>query len=196
MNVDAGRLSVYTYGSQGTLFWGILGLVLIESVVFGSLFGSYIFMRMGAASWPPAGIKEPDLLLPTINTVILLASSYFVHWGDSGIRRNDQRALRWGLLIGIVLALVFLVIKVVEYAGLDYLWNSHPYGSIMWAVSGFHALHVFSLVLKTIVIDILAWRGFFSPQRRMGVTINGIYWHFVVAVWIPIYIFLYWSPRF
>ncbi|MCW5978495.1 MAG: heme-copper oxidase subunit III [Bryobacteraceae bacterium] len=193
--VDVRRLSVYHFGNQGPLYWGILGVLAIESVVFGSLIASYLYMRMGEVQWPPPGTAEPKLLLPTIYTAILLASSIPVYWGDSGIERNDARALRWGMLIGIAMALGFLALKAIEYSDIDYFWNSHAYGSIVWAISGFHALHVLSLVLKTIVIDILAWRGYFNAERRLGVTINGIYWHFVVVVWIPLYFLIYWSPR-
>ena len=96
---------------------------------------------------------------------------------------------------GIVLALIFLAIKSYEYSSLEYRWNSHAYGSIVWAISGFHALHVVALVLKTIVVASLGWLGYFNKQRRLGVIVNGIYWHFVVIVWIPLYLVLYWSPR-
>ena len=193
--VDVSHLSPYNYGSQGPLFWGILGVILIESVVFGCLIASYFYMRMAAPGWPPPGVGEPDLLLPTLGTLILLASSLPVHWGDSGITKGDQRALRLGMLIAIGMALLFLSIKAYEYSHLDYRWDTHAYGSIVWAISGFHALHVTALVLKTTVVDVLAWRGYFNARRRLGVTINGIYWHFVVAVWVPLYLLLYWSPR-
>jgi heme/copper-type cytochrome/quinol oxidase subunit 3 len=60
----------------------------------------------------------------------------------------------------------------------------------------FHAAHVLSVVLKTVIVAYLSIRGYFNQQRRLGVTVNGLYWHFVVAVWIPLYIVIYWSPRF
>jgi cytochrome c oxidase subunit III len=50
-------------------------------------------------------------------------------------------------------------------------------------------------VLKTIFVAYLSWRGYFNKERHLGVTVNGIYWHFVVAVWLPLYLVLYWSPR-
>ena len=52
-----------------------------------------------------------------------------------------------------------------------------------------------SLVLKTVFVLYLELRGYFNRQRRLGVTVNGMYWHFVVAVWVPLYLVLYWSPR-
>jgi heme/copper-type cytochrome/quinol oxidase subunit 3 len=59
----------------------------------------------------------------------------------------------------------------------------------------FHAVHVLSVVLKTLFVAYLATHGYFTRERRLGVTVNGLYWHFVVVVWIPLYLVLYWSPR-
>lgn len=94
-----------------------------------------------------------------------------------------------------MLAGVFLVLKVVEYSQVSYSWDDHAYGSVVWLVIGFHSTHVITLVLKTIVMLVLEWRGYFNEKRTLGVQVNGLYWHFVVAVWLPLYVVLYWSPR-
>lgn len=194
--IDVSRLSRYNFGSQAPLWWGFLGMILIESTAIASLIASYFYLKMGATSWPPAGTEMPKLLLPTINTVILLASSVAMHRAAKSIDEGKQRPLAWGLMTGIALATVFLGIKAYEYSHLEYNWASHSYGSIVWGISIFHAAHVLSVVLKTIVLAYLAMNGYFNQQRRLGVTVNGMYWHFVVAAWIPLYVVLYWSPRF
>lgn len=193
--VEVGHLSPYSVSSQAPLFWGMIGVITIEGMILSCLVATYFFMRMGQPEWPPDGIKEPDLLLPTIGTVILLASSIPVHWGDKAIVHGNQERLWKGMVLGTVLAIVFLSIKAVEYSGLEYRWDSHAYGSIVWGISSFHALHVIALVLKTSVVSTLSWRGYFNRERRMGVVVNGIYWHFVVVAWIPLYLVLYWAPR-
>lgn len=194
--IDVSRLSPYNFGSQAPLWWGFIGMILVESTVIAALIASYFYLKMGSIAWPPAGTEIPKLLLPTINTAILIASSFAMHIADKAIDAGRQRRLLWGLLSGIALAAVFLGIKTYEYSSLDYRWDSHSYGSIVWAISMFHAAHVLSVVLKTIIVAYLAWHGYFNARRRLGVTVNGIYWHFVVIVWIPLYLVLYWSPRF
>jgi cytochrome c oxidase subunit 3 len=104
----------------------------------------------------------------------LITSMAPIHWADQGIRRGDQNTLRWGLVAGIALAVVFLVLKVVEYSDSSYRWDSHPYGSIVRLIAGFSAMHVLALVLKTAVIAVLAWRGYFNQQRRQGVEVQGV----------------------
>ncbi len=60
----------------------------------------------------------------------------------------------------------------------------------------FHSTHVTVVVLKTTVLAVLAWGGgYFSRTNRIGVTVNGLYWYFVSAIWLPLYFVLYWSPR-
>jgi len=182
-------------GSRAPIWWGIVMLLAIESAVFGTLIASYFYLRIGEPTWPPPGIDPPKLLLPTLNTLILVASSLPMYLADRAVTRGDRRTLLVGLSVAIAFAVAFLVLKVVEYSGVSYRWDDHAYGSIVWLIIGFHSTHVISLVLKTIVMLVLAVRGYFNEKRTLGVQVNGLYWHFVVAVWLPLYVVLYWAPR-
>lgn len=193
--LDLEELSPYTHSHEGPLWWGFVGLIAIEAAVFAILITSYFYLSMGHAEWPPGGIEEPKLLLPTLNTVILVLSSGAMVFADKRIKKDDKRGLAIGLAVGIVLATVFQILKAIEYAKEDVHWDTNAYGSILWALIVFHSAHVTAVILKTVVVDILAWRGYFTRERMLGVTVNGLYWHFVVAVWIPLYLVIYWSPR-
>lgn len=193
--VDAGLLKTYGSSDDMPLWWGMVGLITIESVVFSSLVSSYFYLGFRQPEWPLPGVKDPQLLLPAIGTLVLLASSWFMHRADQAVDRDDQRRLVRSLLGSIVLAAVFLALKVHEYSGKEYRWDSHPYGSIVWLIIAFHAAHVLSVVLKTIVVMVLSWRGFFHSRNRLALTVNGFYWHFVVAVWVPLFTVIYLSPR-
>jgi heme/copper-type cytochrome/quinol oxidase subunit 3 len=183
------------YGHGEMAWWGIVFLLAIETTVFASLIFSYFYLRAGVAQWPPAGIEPPDLMLPTINTVVLLASAVPVAWADRGIRRGNQVAVRAGKLAGQALLVLFLALKAVEYAGYDYTWRTNAYGSIVWTLTGFHVAHVTVAVVKSLVVLTLAWKGYFSERRYLGVQANAFYWYFVVLIWVPIYVTLYLSPR-
>ncbi len=193
--LDVRHLSPYAVRSDGMVWWGMLGMIAIETAVFAMLVSSYFYLKTQSDTWPLGGFDPPKLLLPTINTVVLLISSVVMHWADKGAALDDQRRLRLGIIGAASLAVVFLTLKVVEYSSVPYLWDDNAYGSIVWLIIGFHSVHVFLLLAKTVVVSTLAMRGYFDPTRRLGVIINGMYWHFVVAVWVPLYIVLYWSPR-
>lgn len=193
--IQIGHLPNLVSGSRAPIWWGIVMLLAIEATVFATLIASYFYLRMGEPQWPPPGIDPPKLLLPTVNTVVLMASSIPMYFADKAVTQGNLRRLRRGLAAALALAVLFLVLKVVEYSDVPYRWDHHAYGSIVWLIIGFHSTHVVSLVLKTMVMLVLAWRGYFNEKRTLGVQVNGLYWHFVVAVWLPLYAVLYWSPR-
>lgn len=193
--LDLSRLSPYTNWTRATLWWGFLGLVVIETAVFASFIASYLYLKAGHAMWPPPPHSPPELLLPTVNTAILIASSFVVHWGDKGIRAGEPWKLKVAMLAAIVMGVAFLTLKYVEYHDSDYWWDSHAYGSIIWVMIGFHSAHVAAVVLKAVVVDVLAFRGYFNKHRRLGAEVNGVYWHFVVVIWIPLFITIYLVPR-
>lgn len=182
-------------GRAAPIYLGMWGLIIVESTVFASLVSSYFYLHLMSTEWPPAGVKDPELLLPSLNTAILLGSAYCVHRADIGIRAGRRRSLIVGLCLGIALALVFLVLKYVEYSDVPYRWDSHAYGSIIWTIVGLHTAHVITLVLKTIVVAILAILGHFHQKRSIGVQVNGMYWVFVALIWLPLYGVLYIAPR-
>jgi cytochrome c oxidase subunit I+III len=181
-------------GVMPPFYWGVAGLILIEVVVFTALITTFFYLRAGAQFWPLDQISEPDLLLPTINTVILILSSLPIYWADKGIEKGDVKRLKIGLAISFVMGLVFLVLKYVEYSALSYDWATNAYGSIKWTIVGFHSAHVAAVLLKTFVVMGMAFKGHFNERRNAGVQANGIYWHFVVIIWLPLFFTLYISP--
>lgn len=193
--IDVSHLPNLVQKSRAPLWWAMVLLLVIESMVFGTLAASYFYLRMNQAEWPPAGVDPPELLLPTINTLLLLASSIPVYLADKGITEGKVRRLVWGMGVAAVMAILFLILKVIEYSDVSYSWDDHAYGSIVWLIVGFHSSHVLSVVGKTVVVAVLGARGYFNRERNLGVQINGLYWHFVVVVWIPMYAVIYWAPR-
>lgn len=192
--VDASCLPDQSYAHRNTVWWGVVGLVTIEGVVFASLIASYFYLQWGRPDWPPAGTAPPDLLLPSVATALLLLSSLPMAMADRAIRRDHLGPLKTLPLISIALAIAFLGIKAYEYAHIGFRWDTHAYGSVIWTIIGLHSTHVVALLIKTAVVTLLAWRGFFHARNRIGVTVNGIYWHFVVLVWLPLYATIYLAP--
>lgn len=192
---DVSRLSAFNFADQAPLWWGFWGIILIETTVFASLVAGYFYLGLSLTELPPAGVKKPELLMPTIASLVLFSSSYTMHRADKSVSGGNNSTTSTLLLVSIALATAFLVLKVIEYSNVEYRWDSHSYGSAVWAIVVFHSTHVTALILKTIVVTFLAYRGYFNKERRLGLTVNGLYWHFVVLVWLPLYLVLYWAPR-
>ena len=191
-----GTLQTYATGSASTGWWAIVILVLIESTVFAGLISSYFYLFSNATVWPPAGIEPPELLIPIIYTAILLASVIPAWVGDRALGNGDIQGYKLWHVVGTAMLIVFLGIKFYEYSHLDYTWEDGAYGSIIWTIAGFHSAHVIVVLLKTIVTQVLAWKGFFTVRRRSAVQGTTLYWAFVAAAWIPLFATVYLFPNF
>lgn len=70
-----------------------------------------------------------------------------------------------------------------------------PYGnmwaSIYFALTGFHALHVFGGLVVFVIILIKAAVGTLGLQHALMIELIGLYWHFVDIVWIFLFPLLY-----
>lgn len=194
-SVDVSHLTRFAH-RRHPLWWGIVGAVTIELTVVSALIVSYFYLRAGAPeSWPPPGVAPPELLLPTINLVLLLCSAGTMYWAGWGINRENQTILTLGTGLSVLLASIVLVLRAIQLWQLDFRWDSHPYGSIIWTISGFHFAHVLSAIVGTAVVTLLSWRGYFTSTRQLGVVVDTLYWYFVAGAWIPFYLVIYWTPR-
>lgn len=191
---DASDLTRFAHRTH-PLWWGILGVVTIEATVVASLIASYFYLRMDAGAWPPPGVEPPSLLLPTANAALLLISSGTMYWAGWGINRGNKLVLTLGTSVSVALACLVLVFRSIELWTLGFTWDSHPYGSIVWVMMGFHFTHVVSAIIGTAVVAVLAGIGYFTPERQLGVVVDTLYWYFVAGIWVALYLVLCWAPR-
>jgi cytochrome c oxidase subunit III len=94
----------------------VLGMFLFigsEIMLFGSFFTVYFFDRVVGhgvnGHWPPVGFERP-WFLAGINTVLLVTSSFSMHWADTSVKRGNRAGLRAGLVLTVCLGLTFLSI--------------------------------------------------------------------------------------
>ena len=189
------ELPVLLTGAKAPLWWAMLLLVTIETTVFATLFSSYFYLRFTVPEWPPEDISNPDLLLPIINTGVLIAGAVAVYWGSNGIQKGNQRRLKWGIGIAVVMEAIFFVIKVVLSQGIGYGMTDHAYGSIFFTINRLHTGHVLVAILMGSVAEVLAFRGYFTKERRLGIQVINIYWQFVTLIWFPVFVVLFLVPR-
>lgn len=177
------------------LYLGIALLVAIEATVSATLIVSYFYLAFTAPQWPPADTPPPDPLLPTVNVVLLALSALTMWWAGRGIDRGDGRVLTAGVGASTLLATIVLVLRGIQMHGFAFQWDSHAYGSIIWTITGFHFVHVASAIAGTAAVTLLAYRGYFTPRRQLGVVVDTLYWYFVAGIWVPFYLVMYWTPR-
>jgi cytochrome c oxidase subunit 3 len=76
-----------------------------------------------------------------------------------------------------------------------HLTPSIPFGNLWascyFAMTGFHALHVFGGLVVFVIILLIAMVKGLGPQHTSMLELTGLYWHFVDIVWIFLFPLLY-----
>jgi cytochrome c oxidase subunit III len=173
---------------------GIYFFIASEVMLFGSFFTAYFFARVVAhkGPWPPEPYELP-VFLALLNTIILVTSSFTMHWALQSIKRNNRSGLIGGLALTFGLGLTFLLIQAREYTRIGFAPHDLAFGSTFYGLTGLHGAHVFvglNLLLYALIRSI---RGHYGPSAHdhLGVELPGIYWHFVDVMWIVVYTTVY-----
>jgi cytochrome c oxidase subunit 3 len=193
---DVSDLPDYSFSHRSLMWWGTICFIAIETSGFGLAVATYLFLVQQAQSWPPAGDALPVLLPGSLMTALLLISLFPNYLTLGWARSEDICKTRLGLVIISVLGLTSLVLRVFEFRALNVYWDTDAYGAVLWSLLGLHTLHLATDVIDTIVLTCLMFTPYGLQGRRFSdVEDNSVYWDFVVASWLPIYVVLYWVPR-
>ncbi len=203
----------------GTL--GMWVFLITEIMFFGGLFLTYILYRSKFPHEFVAGSHALDIRLGAFNTAVLIGSSLTMALAVYYSQVGSRRLLVTYLTLTMLLGLVFLGVKGIEYTekfehhhfpGADFQWEDPAQAPalegnpgagkvdgrhvemfywIYFAMTGLHALHMIIGAGLIAVLIVLAVRGRFTAEYHMPVEITGLYWHFVDIVWIFLFPLLY-----
>ena len=192
--LDVSGLPTVTFGIRSITWWGVMGMMAIEGTVFLLMIASYFYLHSRSVEWPPHR-NPPDLFWGTLNLVIFLVSVVPNEWYRRRARKGDLRAVQIGLVTLSLLGIANVVVRYFELLHLNTDWSIDAYGSAVWTLMGLHVLHLVTDLVDTIVLTVLFFTPLVEGKRFMDADENAAYWYFVVAFWIPIYLVIYWAPR-
>lgn len=174
---------------------GIWCFIASEIMLFGALFSSYIVLRINAPDWPH-GSQMLNVPLATFNTLVLITSSVTMVMAWASLALNQFSKFQKYLGATILLALIFLFVKYVEYQAKfehHHFPSSNNFYAIYFTLTGLHALHILGGVAVNLYLLFPGspmWKK--TPQQFMGrIEAAGLYWHFVDLVWIFLFPVLY-----
>jgi len=184
--------------------WLFLGT---EVLLFAGLFLGYAVYRHFYHDTFKVASHHLNLVMGTVNTVVLITSSFTVALGYHAIKEGKVKACFNYLAFTILCAAAFLVIKYFEYAhkfhegqlpgkfftytGFADSRGANIFYSVYFLATGLHAFHVI------VGASILAWlmfrvrKGKYSPEHYVPVELGALYWHLVDLVWIFLFPLLY-----
>lgn len=187
--------------------WIFLGS---EVLLFAGLFALYAGYR---AMYPvdfARATGHNNVAIGTINTFVLITSSLTVALSVHAIRSSRPRRTAALLFASILLGIVFLVLKGVEYGqhfhegifpGAGYRFAELPgYGAklfftLYFLMTGLHGIHVIGglIVLGWVLLGCL--KGEYSEAYHTPVSLGGLYWHLIDVIWIFLWPLLYLAHR-
>jgi len=183
--------------------FGMIMFLLSEAMLFAGLLGGYVVLRWAengfpwqlGYAWPPSkDMASLPVLITSINTIFLLASSVTFHMSEVAVKKGKS-GLGW-LFVTILLGSLFVGIQCYEWWHLHHegLWfnTGGVYGSSFFLITGFHGLHVVIGVLLIVWCFLRqVFSRCFTPSHHVALENVALYWHFVDVVWIFVLALLY-----
>jgi len=179
---------------EATAFVGMVVFLASWAMLFASLFFAYGLVRAHATAWPPPDLPRLPLLLPGLNTLVAGGASLCLERAGRAWGGGRSGAATGGLALATALGAAFLVLQASVWSS---LWNQGlrvdggPYPSAFYALTGLHAAHVLVGLVALAWLTLRAARGALGPGQRTPLRLWTMYWHFVGAMWLILYVTVY-----
>ena len=165
-----------------------------DLVIFAVLIAVFLVFRANNDDVVREVQEHSGLLLVSINTFLLLASSWAMVMGLRQIKMGNRRGLVNWIFLTAVLGATFVALQGVEYATLaaeGITIYGNEFGMRFYAPTAFHGAHVIVGVLWALAVCWHALKGGYGPKNYVGVEVFGLYWHLVDVVWIVLFTIIY-----
>lgn len=173
---------------------GMWFLLLVVLMTFGGLIGTYIVLATNSElEWRPFDLPKQIWL----STVFILISSVTYQISKRAlISDNQQKSKNW-LLATTFFGAAFISSQILSWFELvqkGVYIASNPYAGFFYILTAVHALHVLGGILVLGYMLLRTWHKTNSDdelEKRKAVSgAVAIYWHFMDALWIVLFILL------
>ena len=190
---------------EHTAALGMWVFLATELMFFGAIFMGYLYLRSHYGEQVAQASRHTHEWIGTINTAILLTSSFSMALAVRFSQLSHRLAVRRLLWITAALGAAFIALKLYEYTkewheglvpGLHFTIVENAritrlFFFLYFVGTGVHAVH---LAIGVIAVLWMSWRlrePRFPDWRADEIDVLGLYWHFVDAVWIFLYPLFY-----
>jgi len=183
---------------------GMWLFLFTELLLFGGLFLVYtIYRYLNADAFLHASYNL-NVILGTVNTIVLLTSSWTVAMAVTAMQKGNIKLSVKLINATIFFAVVFLVIKYFEWTakfehglfpGMDHYNQLEPGAKLFfflyYFMTGLHGLHVIvgGIILMFVLHAIQNKKT--TPGKYMFLENAALYWHLVDVIWIFLFPLFY-----
>jgi len=164
-----------------------------ESFFFIALIISYLFYSREGGSLSETA-QYLNVQKTSVYTFFLLSSSLTIEIADRKLLKGNRKSMLIWLAVSILFGLIFLVGQGTEYITLIHdkvTISKNVFGSAFFTLTGFHGFHVFiGLVTLSILMGLIVSKKYVAVEYDAFNTTT-VYWHFVDAVWVAVFLTVY-----
>lgn len=202
-NIDISSLPAHTIDSRSPIWWGNLLLLLIESVMFALLIGSYFYLARNFSVWPPPRTigfppeyrSAPQLGWATANLIVILLGVLPMLLADRASLRLDKKRMCLGMILVVLFGLAEIGLRWKEFGALNMRWDDNAYASITWMILGMHFTHLIVATLESLLLTAWLLTHGVDDQHARDTRVSAVYWYWIAAVWVLLYLLVYFGPR-
>jgi cytochrome c oxidase subunit III len=176
-----------------TTYLGMIIFLASWSMMFGVMFLTYGAMRVSSDEWPPMGLPLLPIALPSINTLIMAASSAVLELGLREIRHGRARRLAPAIFATALFGIAFCWLQWLVGADLiarGLTLDRGAYAAVFYGFAIIHVAHLIIGILAMLYLGVRAIFGAYTTPRHTSVRLWAAYWHFVGVVWLAIYVLI------
>ena len=171
------------------LWFGIISMAMM----FAGLTSAYVVSK-SRPDW------ASEITLPATfmwSTVVIFLSSITLHFAERAIKRNDRSLTSIGLVATLALSISFIVLQFYSFNQLIsegfYFTGSESNitTSFIYIVVISHLAHLAGGIIVLLVIIYNHFKQRYHAGQTLGLELGATYWHFVDALWIYLFLFLY-----
>ena len=172
----------------------IWAAILSEMTEFALMFIVYFLAKVHNPEIFYEGPTKLNTSAGTVNTLIMLTSSYFVVRAVMAIRENNSTSSARWLWGAVICGGLYLVIKYFEYQwniaqGLD--THKNIFYGVYYYVTFNHFLHVGWGTAGLVWVIYRLNTGVYTKDEHEGLINMALYWHMIDLAWITIFPLLY-----
>lgn len=171
-------------------FWIFL---VTDCILFGTLFATYVVLRTHTDGGP-TGRDLFDVPGFTAETFILLTSSFTSGLATLALHNGRKKQVLGWLAVTALLGAAFISLEINEFANLaaeGATISRSAFLSAFFTLVGTHGLHVSVGLVWMIALMIQLGKHGINAVTTRKVTVIGLYWHFLDAVWIFLFTVVY-----
>jgi heme/copper-type cytochrome/quinol oxidase subunit 3 len=161
-------------------WWGMAIFVATEATLFGTMIGTYFYLRFRTVHWPPAGVPDPKVVVPLVLTGVLVLTSALMQFALASAQRARLSLVRLALIVALIVQSGYFAMQL--HLFLDDLHkfspNASAYASIYFTLVGAHHFHVVVGILLNAWL-LLRFVGGITNYRLIALQATIFYWHFI-----------------